>query len=83
MPDPDAVGGDGDFFRFPFNTIEGIHVVDDHTVVVVNDNNFPFSNGRARSRSQARTTLGADDNELILVGLGTKLDMDDRLLETH
>jgi hypothetical protein len=83
VPDPDVVGGDGDFFRFPFNTIEGIHVVDDHTVVVVNDNNFPFSNGRARSRSQDRSALGADDNELILVGLGTTLDVDDRLLETH
>ena len=26
VPDPAKIGGDGDFFRFPFNTIESVHV---------------------------------------------------------
>ena len=50
VPDPQKVGNDGDFFRFPFNTIESVHVVDDHTILVANDNNYPFSNGRAREQ---------------------------------
>jgi hypothetical protein len=81
VPDPSRVGGDGDFFRFPFNTIESVHVVDDTTVVVANDNNYPFSNGRSRSRTNERTgPLAPDDNEFILVGLGTPLQVDRRLL---
>ena len=42
IPDPNKIGGDGDFFRFPFNTIESVHVVNDHTIIVANDNNYPF-----------------------------------------
>ena len=30
-----------------------VHVVDDHTILVGNDNNAPFSNGRARSATNA------------------------------
>ena len=81
IPDPTGVGGDGDFFRLPFYTIESVHVVDERTLLVASDNNFPFSNGRARSRSADRSgPLAADDTELILVGLGTPLDADRRLL---
>ena len=81
IPDPAAIGGDGDFFRFPFNTIESVHVVDDHSVLVANDNNYPFSNARSRSRTNARTgPLAPDDNEFILVGLGSPLKVDHRLL---
>jgi hypothetical protein len=81
VPDPNKLGGDGDFFRFPFNTIESVHVVDDHTIIVANDNNYPFSNGRARSRAADRKSgLAPDDNEFILVGLGTSLHPDGRLL---
>ena len=29
VPDPDRIGGDGDDFRFPFVTIESVHVVDE------------------------------------------------------
>ena len=68
IPDPSGVGGDGDFFRLPFYTIESVHVVDERTLLVASDNNFPFSNGRARSRSADRSgPLAADDTELILV----------------
>ena len=80
VPDPQKVGNDGDFFRFPFNTIESVHVVDDRTIIVANDNNYPTSNGRARSTTPTRTTLGADDDELILVELGSSLKPDHRLL---
>lgn len=81
IPDPAGIGGDGDFLRFPFNTIESVHVVDDHSIVVANDNNYPFSNARSRSRTNARTgPLAPDDNEFILVGLGSPLQVDRRLL---
>ena len=81
VPDPQQVGNDGAFFRFPFNTIESVHVVDQNTIISADDNNFPFSNGRSRSKTNARTgPLAADDNELILIQLGTPLDVDKRLL---
>jgi hypothetical protein len=81
VPDPQKIGGDGDFFRFPFNTIESVHVVDDHTIIVANDNNYPFSNGRARSKTADRTSgLAPDDNEFILVAVGQSLHPDSRLL---
>lgn len=81
IPDPSGIGGDGDFFRLPFYTIESVHVVERSTLLVASDNNFPFSSGRARGRSADRTgPLAADDTELILVRLGTPLDADPRLL---
>jgi len=81
VPDPARVGGDGDYFRFPFITIENVHVVDEHTILVACDNNYPFSNGRSRSRSVDRTgPLAPGDTEIILLGLGTKLDVNKRLL---
>jgi hypothetical protein len=81
VPDPNHVGNDGDFFRFPFNTIESVHVVNGTTILTANDNNYPFSNGRSRSRTNERTgPLAPDDNEFILVRLGSRLRVDARLL---
>jgi hypothetical protein len=81
IPDPSKVGSDDDFFRLPFYTIESVHIVDASTLLVASDNNFPFSNGRARSRSRDRTgPLAADETEMILVRLGVPLDVDRRLL---
>jgi hypothetical protein len=81
IPDPSGVGGDGDFFRLPFYTIESVHVVDAGTLLIASDNNFPSSNGRSRSRSaDRRGPLAADGTELILVRLGEPLDVDPRLL---
>jgi hypothetical protein len=81
IPDPNRVGGDGDFFRLPFYTIESVHLVDERTLLVATDNNFPFSNGRSRSNSIDRGgPLAADDTQLILVRLGTPLAVDRRLL---
>lgn len=46
-------------FTFPFMTIENVDVVDDHHVIVGNDNNFPFSSSRQPNE--------ADDNGFILL----------------
>ena len=81
IPDPSGVGRDGDFFRLPFYTIESVHVVDERTLLVASDNNFPGSNGRSRSRGTDRGgPLAADNTELILVRVGAPLDVDRRLL---
>jgi hypothetical protein len=86
VPDPAKIGGDGDFFRFPFNTIESVHVVSPDTILTANDNNYPFSNGRSRSLANDRTHLppnppwAPDDNEFILIKLGQKLSVDRRIL---
>jgi len=81
IPDPGGIGGDGEFFRLPFYTIESVHVVDRRTLLVASDNNFPFSNGRARGRStDRRGPLAPDPTELVLVRLGEDLAPDPRLL---
>ena len=80
LPDPRGIGGDGDFFRLPFYTLESVHPVDEQTLLIASDNNFPGSNGRARSRSgDRRGPLAADPSELVLVRLGTPLEVDRRL----
>jgi hypothetical protein len=81
IPDPSGLGGDGDFFRLSFYTIESVHVVDERTLLVASDNNYPTSHGRSRSRSTDRGgPLAADDTEFILIRLGGPLDVDRRLL---
>lgn len=54
-------GGEG-FYDMPFVTIENVDVVDDTHIVVGNDNNLPFSAGRALDK--------ADDNEFVLLEVG-------------
>jgi hypothetical protein len=81
IPDPNKIGNDGDFFRFPFNTIESVHVVSNHSIIVADDNNYPFSNGRSRSLTNERTgPLAPDANEFILVSVSASLHADRRLL---
>jgi len=47
IPDPDDLGGlGGGVYRMPFVTIEDVVMVDPRTILVINDNNFPFSAGR-------------------------------------
>lgn len=48
-----------DKFVFPFETIEGVDRVDDSHIIVVNDNNFPYSSSREPNKT--------DDNEFILL----------------
>jgi len=60
--DPKDVAGDGKqntVFTFPFTTIEDVLVLDNNTLLVVNDNNFPFSSGREFN--------AADNDEFIVI----------------
>ena len=63
IDDPRGIGRgtQGGTFTFPFVTIENVDRVDEDTIVVANDNNYPFSVGREAGR--------ADDNELILLNV--------------
>jgi hypothetical protein len=72
IANPGGVGGFGNPFRFPFFTIEGVLVLDNRTILVTNDNNFPNSAGRTPGQP--------DDNEFIVLRLGTKLNLDRRTL---
>ena len=60
-------GGDG-FYDMPFLTIENVDRVDETHIVVGNDNNLPFSAGRALDK--------ADDNEFVLLEVGEFLKAD-------
>ena len=52
-------GGRDGKLTFPFFTIENVDIIDADRIIVGNDNNLPFSSGRALGK--------ADDNELILL----------------
>ncbi|MFD0885333.1 esterase-like activity of phytase family protein [Streptosporangium algeriense] len=71
LADPRGLGGSGETFRFPFQTIEDVVILDDRTLGVLNDNNFPFSAGRTPGRP--------DDNEFITVRLPRPLRADPRV----
>ncbi|MDJ0692845.1 glycerophosphodiester phosphodiesterase family protein [Mastigocoleus sp. MO_188.B34] len=71
IDDPNDLNGDGETtFKFPFVTIEDVLVVDENTILVANDNNYPFSVGRGPD---------IDNNEVILLELDQPLDLDPRL----
>ncbi|HEU5470689.1 MAG TPA: esterase-like activity of phytase family protein [Actinophytocola sp.] len=70
LANPRGIGGFGDPFRFPFTTIEDIVILDDRTLGVLNDNNFPFSSGRTPGQP--------DDNEFITIRLDGSLHADPR-----
>jgi hypothetical protein len=73
IADPRHLGGTANVFTFPFQTIEDVVILDDRTLGVVNDNNFPFSNGR---------TAGQPDNdEFITIRLTDNLHADRRFLK--
>ncbi|PRD43384.1 glycerophosphodiester phosphodiesterase [Phyllobacterium phragmitis] len=55
-------GGEEGIYDMPFVTIENVDVVDENHIVVGNDNNLPFSAGRALDK--------ADDNEFVLLEVG-------------
>ena len=60
------LGPNTEDFSLPHLGPEGLSVVDAEHIVVVNDNNFPFSSGR---------TLGQPDaNELTLLNIRALLD---------
>ena len=73
LANPDLIGGPatpdtvglGSTFGFPFTTIESVLVKNPRTLVVANDNNFPFSSGRRPG--------SPDDNEIIEIRLPAPL----------
>lgn len=65
IADPDqkaTQGATNGIYTMPFVTIENVDVVDATHIVVGNDNNLPFSAGRAVDK--------ADDNEFVLLEVG-------------
>jgi glycerophosphoryl diester phosphodiesterase len=67
ISDPDDLNGDGrTTFDFPFQTIEDVLVLDSDTLLVANDNNYPFSSGRPP---------GIDNTEIIAIGLSQPLNL--------
>lgn len=68
IEDPDGIariGGENGKFTFPMVTIEDVDMVDAEHIIVGNDNNLPFSTGRAIGQ--------ADHNEWILLHVGDML----------
>ncbi|MET7399815.1 esterase-like activity of phytase family protein [Dactylosporangium sp. NPDC005572] len=72
LADPRHLGGTSNVFTFPFTTIEDVVILDDRTLGVVNDNNFPFSSGRTPGQP--------DNNEFITIRLTDSLHADKRFL---
>jgi hypothetical protein len=71
IQDPNDLNGDGrTTFDFPFQTIEDVLVIDENTILVANDNNYPFSQGREGD---------IDNNEVILLKLEQPLNLDPNL----
>ncbi|WP_030471157.1 esterase-like activity of phytase family protein [Lentzea aerocolonigenes] len=72
LANPKHVGGQADPFKFPFVTIEDVTILDDRTIAVLNDNNFPSSSGRTPGKP--------DNNEFITIRLAENLHADPRVL---
>ena len=71
IQDPDDLNKDGSTaFKFPFQTIEDVLVLDKDTILVANDNNYPFSVGRPPA---------IDNNEIIELKLANPLNVDPRV----
>lgn len=71
IADPNDLNGDGNTtFTFPFVTIEDVLILDEKTLLIANDNNYPFSVGRGPD---------IDNNEIIKIELSTPLNLDLRL----
>lgn len=65
LADPHDLNGDGAArFTFPYVTIENVLILDERTLLVVNDNNFPYGGGRAAA---------SDDTEFLRIRLPVSL----------
>lgn len=53
--------GVGSRFSFPLQSVESVEVLEDNRLLIANDNNYPFNDGRWTSRDRP------DDTELIIV----------------
>lgn len=66
LADPHDLDGDGSrTFTFPYVTIENLLILDPRTLLVVNDNNFPYGGGR---------TAASDDTEFLRIRLPVSLE---------
>jgi alkaline phosphatase len=73
IQDPNDLNGDGKTtFDFPFVTIENVLVVDKNTILVANDNNYPFSTGRPGNDPENPVI---DNNEILLLKLEKPLNL--------
>ncbi|WP_040898135.1 esterase-like activity of phytase family protein [Xenococcus sp. PCC 7305] len=71
IQDPDDLNSDGNqTYSMPFVTIENLLVIDKNTILVANDNNYPFSQGREDD---------IDNSEAVLITLEEPLNLDPRL----
>ena len=69
LADPYDLNADGQtVFTFPYTTIENVLVLDARTLLVVNDNNFPYGGGR---------DLASDNTEFLKIRLPFFLTDDD------
>jgi glycerophosphoryl diester phosphodiesterase len=69
--DPSDLNGDGETtFSFPFQTIEDALLIDENTILIANDNNYPFSQGRPPL---------IDNSEILLLDLEEPLAIDSRV----
>jgi hypothetical protein len=67
IADPNDLNGDGSTaFTFPFTTIESVLILDAHTLLVANDNNYPGTGGR---------NLGSDNTEFLKIRLDQALNV--------
>jgi len=70
VSDPNNLGANGTsagVFTMPFVTIENVMAVSPDTILVANDNNFPFSSGRTPGQP--------DDDEIVLIKLDAPLNV--------
>jgi glycerophosphoryl diester phosphodiesterase len=71
IPDPLDLNKDGSTtYKMPFVTIEDVLVLDANTILVANDNNYPFSIGRPP---------GIDNNEIVQITIDKPLNIDPRV----
>ena len=67
IEDPNDLNNDNETtYSMPFVTIENVLVIDEDTILVANDNNYPFSMGRDDR---------IDNNEIVLIDLMKPLDL--------
>jgi glycerophosphoryl diester phosphodiesterase len=71
VQDPNDLNKDGSgVYTMPFVTIEDALVIDETTILIANDNNYPFSVGRPPA---------IDNNEIVVLHLDKPLNLDPRV----
>lgn len=70
LADPYDLNADGSqVFTFPYVTIENVLILNSRTLLVVNDNNFPYGGGRE---------LASDNTEFLRIRLPVSLVAEER-----